>query len=94
MERINEIYSDGIGKIHFYGGVIRLDLFSFEPSDVDGEAPQRKVTDRIIMSPNAFLSSFDSFVNMIEKLKDAGIVATVEEKADNTPDNSNDNNNN
>ncbi len=72
---IKEVYSDGIGKIHFLGGTIRLDLFSFTPADKDGEDPIPTITERIIMSPNAFLASYESFVNMIQKLEDAGIVS-------------------
>lgn len=72
---IQEIYSDGIGKIHFLGGTIRLDLFSFEPNDGDNEQPVPVITRRIVMSPNAFLASYESFVNMIEKLQAAGIIS-------------------
>ena len=74
-ECIKETYSDGIGKIHFLGGTIRLDLFSFAPSENDGEDPSPVITERIIMSPNAFLASYESFVNMLKKLEDAGIVS-------------------
>lgn len=74
-ENIKEVYSDGIGKIHFLGGTIRLDLFSFIPSESDGEEPTPEITERIIMSPNAFLASYESFVNMLKKLEDAGIVS-------------------
>lgn len=77
---IKEVYSDGIGKIHFLGGTIRLDLFSFQPSDKDGEDPVPSITERIIMSPNAFLASYESFVNMIGKLEQAGIVSKNEKK--------------
>lgn len=76
---IKEIYSDGIGKIHFFGGTIRLDLFSFEPSDKENENPIPRVTKRIVMSPNAFLSSYESFVNMVEKLKEAGVISDAPE---------------
>ena len=75
MNNIKETYSDGIGKIHFLGGTIRLDLFSFSPSEKDGEEPTPEITERIIMSPNAFLASYESFVNMIQKLENAGIVS-------------------
>ena len=74
-ENIKETYSDGIGKIHFLGGTIRLDLFSFVPSEKDGEEPVPEITERIIMSPNAFLASYESFVNMLKKLEDAGIIS-------------------
>lgn len=76
---IEEIYTDGIGKIHFLGGMLRLDLFSFLPTENEGEKPSPEVVKRLIMSPNAFLASYESFVNMIEKLKEAGIIATNSE---------------
>ena len=60
---IQEIYSDGIGKIHFLGGTIRLDLFSFEPNDGDNEQPVPVITRRIVMSPNAFLASYEPINN-------------------------------
>ena len=28
---VRERYVDGIGKIHFIGGVVRFDLYSFQP---------------------------------------------------------------
>lgn len=78
-----EIYSDGIGKIHFLGGMLRLDLFSFKPSDEENDKPQPEIVQRVVMSPNAFLASYESFVNMIEKLKDAGIISTTKNEENN-----------
>ena len=59
---IKERYVDGIGKIHFVGGMIRFDMFSFEPVDgVDEEGKERRpepvMVERLVMSPNGFLSS-------------------------------------
>ncbi len=82
---ITEIYSDGIGKIHFIGGMIRLDLFTFSPDEEDASGkPKPEVCQRVVMSPNAFLASYDSFVNMIEKLKDANILTNKEDASDDT----------
>ena len=93
MENIKEIYSDGIGKIHFIGGMLRLDLFSFNPDQEDAAGkPKPEVVQRVVMSPNAFLASYDSFLNMIDKLKAANILAdrteetaTEETTVDDTP---------
>jgi len=80
-EEVKEIYSDGIGKIHFFGNMIRLDLMSFEPAEDDENGkPNPVVTNRIVMSPNAFLASYDSFVNMIKKLTDAGVLSKASEE--------------
>jgi hypothetical protein len=82
---IKERYVDGIGKIHFVGGMIRFDMFSFEPVDgVDEEGKERRpepvMVERLVMSPNGFLSSYESMVNMINKLTEAGILAKREEE--------------
>jgi hypothetical protein len=81
---IKERYVDGIGKIHFCGGMIRFDMFSFEPVDgVDEDGnekrPEPVLVERLVMSPNGFLSSYESMVNMINKLTEAGILAKREE---------------
>ena len=84
MESMNvkERYVDGIGKIHFVGGVVRFDLYSFQPQDEkDGKevAPEPVIAERLIMSPNGFLASYDAMVNMIQKLTDAGVIQKREE---------------
>ena len=80
-ENITTLYSDGIGKIHFFGNMLRLDLMEFVPSDGNdpNAKPEPKVTSRIVMSPNAFLASYESFMNMIDKLAKAGILSKAEE---------------
>lgn len=84
METMNvkERYVDGIGKIHFVGGVIRFDLYSFQPQDdKDGKEvqPEPVIAERLIMSPNGFLASYDAMVNMIQKLTDAGVIQKRED---------------
>lgn len=79
MEQVKERYVDGIGKIHFCGGVVRFDLYSFQPTDDEKVPPQPIVAERLIMSPNGFLASYDAMVNMIEKLTDAGVIQKREE---------------
>jgi len=88
-ERVKERYVDGIGKIHFVGGMIRFDLYSFQPSeeepvkDSDGNEanpppPTPIIAERLIMSPNGFLASYDAMVNMIERLQEAGVISKRE----------------
>ena len=84
METMNvkERYVDGIGKIHFVGGVVRFDLYSFQPQDdKDGKEtqPEPVIAERLIMSPNGFLASYDAMVNMIQKLTDAGVIQKRED---------------
>ena len=79
MSEIKTIYTDGIGKIHFFGNMIRLDLMDFVPSESDdaGSKPEPTITTRLVMSPHAFLASYESFMNMIDKLKKAGVLTAA-----------------
>lgn len=73
---IKERYVDGIGKIHFLGSMIKFDLMSFSPSEDDkNDQPVPKLVERLVMSPNGFLASYEAMVNMIKKLTDAGILS-------------------
>ena len=89
-EKVTEFYCDGIGKIHFIGGMIKLDMFSFDPIEGE-EKPTPRLTQRVVMSPNGFLSAYDAFYNMVKKLTDAGILAKNEaepivDKEETTPE--------
>lgn len=87
-ETIKERYVDGIGKIHFVGGMIRFDLYSFQPSeevttdendkDATPPPPTPIIAERLIMSPNGFLASYDAMVNMINRLTEAGVISKRE----------------
>ena len=79
------------------GGVVRFDLYSFQPQDEkDGKEsnPEPVIAERLIMSPNGFLASYDAMVNMIQKLTEAGVIqkkedseqATAEESASAAPE--------
>ena len=87
-ENIKERYVDGIGKIHFVGGMIRFDLYSFQPSeettdendkDATPPPPTPIIAERLIMSPNGFLASYDAMVNMINRLQEAGVISKRED---------------
>ena len=87
-QNVKERYVDGIGKIHFIGGVIRFDLYSFQPVEAeDGKSeqtPEPIIAERLIMSPNGFLASYDAMVNMINKLTEAGVIQKRDDAAENT----------
>lgn len=69
-----EIFADGIGQIHFAGGMVRFDFVTLQP-DPDGKGePQPLCKERIIMPPQGFLNAFNSMQNLIDKLLEAGIL--------------------
>ena len=73
MSEKKEIYADGIGQIHFAGGMVRYDFVTLQPKE-DGAAPESKSSIRIIMPPQGFLAAFNSMQQLIDKLLDAGVL--------------------
>ncbi len=76
-----EIFADGIGQIHFAGGMVRFDFVTLQP-DPDGKGePQPLCKERIIMPPQGFLNAFNSMQNLIDKLLEAGILQKTDNSA-------------
>ena len=73
MEK-QEIYADGIGQIHFAGGMVRYDFVTLQPSNEEKKPPVPQANIRIIMPPQGFLATFNSMQQLIDKLLDAGIL--------------------
>lgn len=73
MAEKKEIYADGIGQIHFAGGMVRYDFVTLQPGE-NGAAPTPVVSERIIMPPQGFLSAFNSMQQLIDKLLEAGVL--------------------
>ena len=84
MDRKQVVFADGIGQIHFAGGMIRFDFVTLQPEQ-EGKAPIPASNLRIIMPPQGFLSAFHSMQQLIDKLVEAGVLqkngtAAAEEK--------------
>jgi len=76
-----EIFADGIGQIHFAGGMVRFDFITLQP-EADGAAPVPEVNERIIMPPQGFLGAFNSMQQLIDKLLEAGVLQKNEAAAE------------
>lgn len=72
MEK-QEIFADGIGQIHFAGGMVRFDYVSLQPGE-EGQAPVPAKNARIIMPPQGFLAAYNSMQQLIDKLLEAGVL--------------------
>ena len=77
MENKKEIFADGIGQIHFAGGMVRFDFVTLQPGE-DGAAPTPVVNARIILQPQGFLGAFNSMQQLIDKLVEAGVLTKNE----------------
>lgn len=72
MECKKEIFTDGIGQIHFTGGMVRYDYVTFQPAG-EGEAAGTESSIRIIMPPQGFLEAYNAMNQMVEKMIEAGV---------------------
>lgn len=79
MENRKEIFVDGIGQIHFTGGMVRFDFVTLQPKE--GENPVPEVAQRVIMPPQGFLNAFGSMQQLIDKLVEAGVLQKNENAA-------------
>ena len=68
-----EIFADGIGQIHFAGGMVRYDFVTLQPEE-SGKAPIHQSNVRVIMPPQGFLAAFNSMQQLIDKLVEAGVL--------------------
>ena len=71
----SEQYIDGFSQIHFIGGMVRLDMFILTPQP--GAEPQSSAAGRIVMTPQAFLSSMEAMQQFVDKLAEAGVLRKV-----------------
>jgi hypothetical protein len=63
------IYCDGIGRIAIIGGVVRLDLFTYSPTETDANGNPRPVlSHRIVMGTEGFVRSSEKVVEAVQFL--------------------------
>ena len=75
-----EIFADGIGQIHFAGGMVRFDFVTLQPQ-AEGKEPIPEANVRVIMPTQGFLAAFDSMQQLINKLVEAGVLKKNENNA-------------
>ncbi|WP_156921688.1 hypothetical protein [Desulfovibrio inopinatus] len=72
---IDEKFSDGLMKIDLGRGVIRLDFYSLSADKVDAKGePLRERCQRIILTPQGFVESFNMMQNVMDKFIESGLV--------------------
>ena len=73
MTEHREMFADGLGQIHFAGGMVRMDFMTLQPGEAGQEASPRN-SFRIIMPTQGFLGAFNSMQQLIDEPAAAGIV--------------------
>jgi hypothetical protein len=71
---VPETYADGIGRIGFSEGMVRIELISLAPSEKEGTEPKAEVRQRLVMTPHAFLRALQAQHALLQKLEQAGLV--------------------
>ncbi len=65
----DHIFCDGIGRIAIIGGVVRLDLFTFSPTETDANGNPRPVlSHRIVMGTEGFVRSSEKVVEAVQAI--------------------------
>jgi hypothetical protein len=70
---VPETFADGIGRIGFSEGMVRIELVSVADQDKDGRAV-REACRRIVMTPQGFMQAVQAQLNLIRKLEEAGVI--------------------
>ncbi|MGN7613976.1 hypothetical protein ACQZV8_18055 [Magnetococcales bacterium HHB-1] len=68
------LYSDGTENISIAGGVVRIDLFAYAPPKDEQGKERRDFQQRVIMSPEAFLQSYNAMNRVMTRLQEQGLV--------------------
>lgn len=68
-----EVYADGVYQIHMLEQTIRLDLMRLQPNP-EGNSPLPKPFERIVMTPQGFLRTYEAMGQIIQKLEELGII--------------------
>ncbi len=74
MSEKKEIYVDGVEKIHFLSGMVRIDLGTLQPNEADPEKPIIEFAERIITTPEGFLRIYSSIQQLAEHLLKQGVL--------------------
>ena len=70
----NEKYVDGVEKIHFLGGLVRIDLGTLQPNEANADQPTLEFTERLITTPEGFLRIYNSIQQLAEHLLKQGVL--------------------
>lgn len=75
----NTIYADRIGSIHITGGVVRIDLMTFQPQlQAENGQPVFNLDARVILPLEGFIQAFQLQEGVVKQLIQNGIVVNKE----------------
>lgn len=69
------LYTDGVDNITLAGGMVRLNLFHYDGSPIEGQQELPRVVDKqLVLPPAAFMRAFESMQRFVEELEKSGVV--------------------
>lgn len=69
------LYTDGVDNVTLAGGMVRLNLFHYEGSPIEGQQELPRVVDQQLVLPAAaFMRAFESMQRFVEELEKSGVV--------------------
>lgn len=69
-----EIFVDAVEKIHFLGGMVRIDFATLQPNAENPDQPTLETKERLITTPEGFLRTFNSMQQLAEQLLKQGVL--------------------
>ncbi len=69
----HEAYADGVYQIHMLENTIRLDFMRLQPSP-ENQTPVPKPFERVILTPQGFLRTYQAMTQIMQKLEELGVV--------------------
>jgi hypothetical protein len=83
MSSDNKIYCDGISNIALVGGMVRIDLFTLSPTAKDKNGrPAMDFLTQLVMPPDSFLQGLGAMQNLVQQLKEKGVVRPLPQNGD------------
>ncbi len=79
MDARKEKFVDGVEKIHFLGGMVRVDFGTLQPNAENPEQPLMEFAERLITTPEGFLRIYSSMQQLAEHLLKQGVLKKAPE---------------
>jgi len=76
---VPEIFADGVGRVDFTAGVVRIELVSLDPAAQGAE--RAEVRHRVVMPLEGYLQSLNTLGELVNKMVAAGVLKRNEPAA-------------
>lgn len=83
MSNTEQLFADGVMDVVIQNGVVRMDFFSYSPTEKDAEGKANTAfAQRVVLPLPAFVQTFSAMERMMKELMDRGVVSRKGEPTD------------